>query len=116
MNVVAWIVGIVLAVAFLGAGGSKLVDAGPARRHLGYTLNQWRLIGVAELAAVAGIVVGLVWRGLEFVAIAAGVGLAVTMLGALMAHARVEDDTKDIAPAAVLLVLSVLFIVFVAIR
>ena len=65
---------------------------------------------------MAGIVIGLVARSVEYLAIAAAVGLACMMLGALLAHARVEDPGKDALPAGVMLVLSVLFIVFISLR
>lgn len=116
MNVVAWIFGAVLCLVFAGAAGSKLIDRGDDRIKFGYTLRQWRGLGLVQLAGVAGTLIGLIWSSYEFVAIAAAVGFAAMMLGALMAHARVEDEGKEAIPAAVMMVLSVLFIIFISLR
>ena len=119
MNVAAWIVGAILMAIFTLSGVSKLLDIGQmpaARGKFGYRKRDFRLIGLAELAGVAGLVIGLVRFSLEYIAIAAALGLAIVMFGALMAHARVEDEGKDIAPAAVVLVLTILFIVFISLR
>jgi len=119
MNVAAWILGVVLMVVFTMSGVTKLLDVAQvreARRKFGYRKREMRLIGVAELAGVVGLLIGLIWFSWEFVAIAAAVGLVITMFGALMAHARVEDEAKDIAPAGVMLVLTILFIVLISLR
>lgn len=119
VNVAAWIVGVVLMGVFALSGITKLLDIGQvpaARRKFGYRKLEFRLIGLSELAGVAGLLVGLIWFSLEFIGIAAAVGLTIVMFGALMAHARVEDEAKEIVPAAVMLVLAVLFIVLISLR
>lgn len=116
MNVIAWIFGIVLAAGSGVVGGAKLADLDRTRERLGYPIREYRLIGLAEVSAAIAIVVGLVWRKLEWVAIAAAVGLIVVAMGALMAHARVGDDGRRIAPAGVLFIVSVLFVIFIAVR
>ena len=116
MNVAAWIVGVVLMGVFTFAGATKVLDLDRAREHFGYTAAQFRLIGLAELAAVVGIVVGLIRRSIEYVGHAAGIGICSLMIGALLAHARVEDDAKATIPAGVMFVLSVLYMVFLALR
>ena len=58
-------------------------------------------LGAVELAAVAGLLLGLLWRPL---AAAAALGCVLYFVGAVLAHVRVGD--RDVAPAAVLLVLS----------
>ena len=116
MNVVAWILGVVVVVAMVGAGAMKLVDRAPDRVRFGYTKSQFRVIGVAEIAAAAAIIVGLGSTKLEWIAIAAAVGVAVLMMGALMTHARVQDSGKAVIPAAVLLAASALFIMAIAVR
>lgn len=116
MNVVAWIFGVVLAAGSAAVGGAKLADLDRTRDRLGYRLREYRLIGLAEILAAVGIIVGLIWRSLEWIAISAAFGLTVIAMSAFMAHARVGDDGKRIVPAGVLFVLSILFVIFVAVR
>lgn len=52
-----------------------------------------------ELAAAAGLLVGIAWRPLG---VAAAIGVVLYFLGAIGAHARVKD-VKGMPPAAVLL-------------
>lgn len=105
-----------LAVGSAAVGGAKIADLDRTRERLGYQLNEYRMIGGAEVLAAIAIIVGLVWRRFEWVAIAAAVGLTIVAMGALIAHARVGDEGKRIVPAGALFVASVLFIVFVAVR
>ncbi|MCW3842002.1 DoxX family protein [Micromonospora yasonensis] len=56
--------------------------------HLGLSSTSTRLIGVLEVAAIVGLLVGLVWPPLG---IAAAVGLAMQMIGAAIFHARAKD-------------------------
>ena len=116
MGVAAWVLVIVLAAGFAFGGITKLLDLDRARDRLGYSKRRYQLIGTAELDAAIGIVVGLMWSSLEFIAIAAGIGICALMVGALMAHARAGDETKLILPAVAMFVLSVLFMVFISLR
>lgn len=116
MNTVAWILGIILAGGFGIAGVTKLLDLDRAREHLGYSARQYRMIGLSEVAGAAGVVVGLVSRKLEWIALAAGIGICVLLLGALTAHARVDDDGKAIIPAVAMLVLTAAFMITISLR
>jgi len=116
MNVIAWILGIILAGGFGVAGVTKLLDFDRMRDHFGYTKRQYQLIGLSEVAGAAGLVVGLVWTKYEWVGIAAAVGICSLMFGAMIAHARVEDDGKKIVPAIAMFVLAVAYIIFVSLR
>ena len=71
---------------------------------------------LSEVAAAAGILIGLIWRQVEWLAVAAGVGICSLMIGALLTHARVEDDAKETAPAGVIFVLSIVFMVLISLR
>lgn len=115
MSVVAWVVGVALTGLFSFAGVTKLIDLDRQRERFGYTAGQFRLIGLAEVAAVVGVLGGLIWRRFEWAAVAAGIGICALMLGALLTHARVED-TKEAIPAAVVFVLSVIFVIAIASR
>jgi DoxX-like family len=74
------------------------------RDHLGVKPGQWRVIGLLELAGVAGVLVGLVWPP---IGVAAAVGLALLVLGAIVFHVRASDSVADTAPAVIGLGLAV---------
>ena len=56
--------------------------------HFGILWSRYRLIWVAELAAAAGVVIGLWWHPLG---VAAAAGMAPLLVGALITHRRAED-------------------------
>ena len=64
--------------------------------HFGIPWPRYRLIGVAELAAAAGILIGLWWHPLG---VAAAAGMALLLLGAIIAHRKAADSVKEMAPA-----------------
>jgi hypothetical protein len=74
------------------------------RDHLGVEPVQWRLIGLLELAGVAGVLEGLVWPP---IGVAAAIGLALLVLGAIVFHVRASDSVADTAPAVIGLGLAV---------
>jgi hypothetical protein len=101
------IVTALLAAIFGFAGLIKLVGLRQSlaiRDHLGVKPVQWRLIGLLELAGVAGVLVGLVWPP---IGVAAAIGLALLVLGAIVFHVRASDSVADTAPAVIGLGLAV---------
>lgn len=74
------------------------------RDHLGVEPTQWRLIGLLELAGVAGVLAGLAWPP---IGVAAAIGLALLSLGAIVFHGRASDSAADTAPAVIGLGLAV---------
>ncbi|MDG4668120.1 DoxX family protein [Mycobacterium sp. 236(2023)] len=72
--------------------------------HLGFSTRSFRLIGVLELAASAALLLGLWWTPL---AIAAGVGLTLLLIGAAATHLRANDGLMAVAPAAVCALLAI---------
>ena len=97
-----------LLAAALVVSGSRKVAGGTAvtaeAAHLGVPVRGFRLIGVAEAAAAAGLLIGLAWAPLG---VAAAAGLVLLMAGAVLAHLRVGDAAGRWAPAAVLTVIAV---------
>jgi hypothetical protein len=79
-----------------------------AAAHLGFTTPQYQLLGCLELAAVAGLITGLVWT---WTATAAGIGLALQMAGAVTLHLRRHDGPRHLVPALVVLGLALAFVV-----
>jgi uncharacterized membrane protein YphA (DoxX/SURF4 family) len=69
--------------------------------------SRYRLIGIAELAAAAGVLAGIAAPPLG---IAAASGMAVLLLGALIAHRRAGDRPKEATPAFAALGLTALYL------
>lgn len=92
MSIAAVILSVLLALVFAGAGANKfssseLAEAAPD--HLGITRSTYRLVGVLELLAVAGLAVGIIAVPLLGGLAAAGLGLL--MAGAVALHVRAGD-------------------------
>jgi len=79
-----------------------------AATHFGIAWHRYRLIGVAELAAVAGVLVGLFWRPAGLLAAA---GMTVLLVGALIVHRRAHDSIREALPAVVALAVTVAYLV-----
>lgn len=75
--------------------------------HFGIPWRAYQLIGVAELAAAAGVLAGLVWHVLG---LAAASGMALLLIGALASHRRAGDAIKEAAPALLALGVAVLYL------
>jgi len=106
MSIAIIVLSALLAVAFLGSGGLKLAGAKQSLQmrdelHVGAQL--WRVVGALEVAGAAGLAAGFVVPALG---VAAAFGLALLMVGGIVAHARAQD-LRNAGPAALLLVLAV---------
>ena len=75
--------------------------------HFDIPWARYRLIGVAELAAAAGVLAGLSWRPMG---IAAAAGMAVLLISALTVHRRTADGVKEAAPAILALGISLAYL------
>lgn len=94
---------VVLGVLCAGGGLAKIAGAQVMRQdaaHFGFSYGSFRLIGFAELAGGAGICLALVYS--RWLGVAAAVGLAALMVGAVVCHRRANDPAGKTAPAAVL--------------
>src|ERR1700738_4303849 len=101
MNTATVVVTILLTALFAFAASIKLLGVPQSlaiRDHLGVKPLQWRLIGVCELAGVAGVLVGLVWAP---IGIAAAIGLALLVSGGIVFHVRASDSVGDTVPAVI---------------
>lgn len=113
MFIVTVVLAILLALAFGASGGQKVAGVKSAMDqadHLHIPHNAYKGIGVLELLAAIGLLVGLaVWP----LGVAAGVGLVLLMIGAIITHIRVGDKIAQFGPA---LALGVLALVEVIVR
>jgi hypothetical protein len=105
---------LLLAVACLVPGLAKVLGQPRMRKaaaHFGIPWRGYQLIGVAELAAAGGVLVGLWYHPLG---LAAASGMAVLLLGALTSHRRSGDTVKETMPALVALVIAVAYLAVTA--
>ncbi len=120
MNVVAWIVGLLLAGGFIMAGAAKVrgVEQMVASRdRLGISPNLFTAVGGLEILGAIGLIIGLTGDGnVELLGTLAAIGLIIVTAGAIVYHRRAADPPQEMMPAAVMLVLSILYVVLLAIR
>jgi uncharacterized membrane protein YphA (DoxX/SURF4 family) len=103
-------ISVLLAVVCLLPAAGKLTGQPKMRKsaeHFGIPWPRYRLIGIAELAAAAGILIGLWWHPLG---VAAAAGMAVLLLGALITHRRAADSGKEMAPALLGLAITIAYL------
>jgi uncharacterized membrane protein YphA (DoxX/SURF4 family) len=104
-------ISLLMAAACLVPAAGKLTGNPKMRQsaaHFGIPWPRYRLIGVAELAAAAGILIGLWWHPLG---VAAAAGMAVLLIGALITHRRAADSGKEMAPALLGLAITIAYLV-----
>jgi uncharacterized membrane protein YphA (DoxX/SURF4 family) len=75
--------------------------------HFGISWPRYQLIGVAELAAAVGVLIGLWWHPLG---LAAAAGMALLLLGAVITHRRAADSGKEMAPALLALAITLAYL------
>jgi hypothetical protein len=101
---------LLIAVCLIPAA-AKLAGHPKMRRsaeHFGIAWRRYRLIGVAELAAVAGVLIGLFWRPAGLLAAA---GMTLLLIGALITHRRAHDNIREALPALLALAVSGTYLV-----
>jgi uncharacterized membrane protein YphA (DoxX/SURF4 family) len=98
VNIVAWILQIVLAVAFLAAGGMKLARPKPALVGAGmgwaedFTDTNVKLIGAIEVIGAIGLIVPWATGIAPILTPLAALGLALVMAGAVVVHVRRKEQ------------------------
>ena len=103
-------ISLLLAAACLLPAAAKLASHPKMQQsasHFGISWSRYRLIGVAELAAAAGILIGLWWHPLG---VAAAAGMALLLLGAIITHRKAADNAKEMAPALLALLLTLAYL------
>jgi uncharacterized membrane protein YphA (DoxX/SURF4 family) len=110
MSIALWIVQGLLAVAFLGAGATKLSQ--PKEKLLknmpwveDFSQPAVRLIGAAEVLGALGVVLPALTGVLPWLTPLAALGLVLLMVGAALTHLR-RKEYGNVAINAVLLVLA----------
>ncbi|MFF4778776.1 DoxX family protein [Microtetraspora fusca] len=106
MFIATAVLSVLLALAFTGAGFPKVSgkdEMAAQLARLGVPTGLMRVIGGLEIVGAVGLVVGL-WVGV--LGVAAALGLALLMAGAVATHIKARDTAKGTLPSLVLLVLS----------
>jgi uncharacterized membrane protein YphA (DoxX/SURF4 family) len=104
-------ISLLLAAACLLPAAAKLLGHPKMRQsaeHFGIRWPRYRLIGVAELTAAAGVLAGLWWHPLG---IAAAAGTTLLLTGALITHRHAGDSGKEMAPALIDLAITIAYLV-----
>ena len=113
MGILIIVLQVVLGLAFLGAGASKL---GGAQQMLDdfdrFKYPRWFMYftGGLEVASALGVLAGIF---VPVLAVLGGLLLAATMVGAVSTHVRMKDPASRIVPPLVLLVLAITVIILV---
>ena len=112
MNTALWIVAGVLAFAFLGSGAMKLAQS--KEKVVASSTGGWaadwnpasiKLIGLAEIAGAAGLILPAVLHVAPALVPLAAIGLILVMLGAAVVHAR-RHELPNVAINVLLLLLA----------
>ncbi len=104
MNTLAWILQIVLGLAFLAAGAMKATQ--PKEKLVekmawaqGFSPVQIKGIGAVEVLGALGLLLPLVTKFADPLAGLAALGLFLTMVGAVITHQRLKDPLAQSVPA-----------------
>ena len=104
----AYLVVTIVVAAMAGFSGLGKLRRDPKILHtvhevVGVPLKYFPHLAACEFAGALGLVLGIWW---PYWGIAAGIGLVVYFVGAIVSHVRV-GDAKGIGPAAFMLIISV---------
>ena len=108
MDTAVWIVVALLAALFLVTGLAKITQPrlkladGPMEWAADLTDGQFRTVGVLELLGAAGLILPAVLGIAPALVPLAAVGLALTMVGAIVAHLRLGETDRLAVPIVVL--------------
>lgn len=115
-NTIIWIVQILTALVFLGAGVMKISQPKDKLYEKGMkfvedaTVGQVKTIGVLELAGAIGLIFPWLLNILPILTPLAGVGLCLTMIGAGIVHIR-RHEYPNITPNVIFFLMSA-FVVY----
>jgi DoxX-like family len=107
VNALRIVLAVVAALGMLAAGLAKVTRSSSmvkSAEHLGFSSTAHAGIGVLEVAAAVGLVIGI-W--VPLLGLLAAGGVVLLLVGAVISHARAGDGLGDKAPALVLGVVAV---------
>jgi uncharacterized membrane protein YphA (DoxX/SURF4 family) len=112
MNIFLWILQVLLALAFLGAGTLKLITPKKKLRERMAYVDDFseptvKLIGAAEVLGALGLILPAATGIAPILTPLAATGLAITMIGAAVVHVR-RGEAKQTPVNAVLFAIAVI--------
>jgi len=115
MNIALWIIQILVALAFLMAGGMKVSQpTDKLKNNMAWAAHMTpgivRLIGTLEILGAIGLILPAVTHILPWLTPVAAIGLVLTMIGASIVHIRLKEFSRLGVP--LILLLLALFIVY----
>ena len=111
MHIAFVVVSVLLALEMAVTGGPKVLQLRAVRasaEHLGVSVALDRMIGLAELAAAAGLLLGIAYPAL---CIVTGAAVCFLMCGAIGYHIKAKDNLLAMAPAVFTAALAVAVVV-----
>jgi len=112
MNVVLWVLQVLAGLAFLGSGFAKVIT--PIEKlavRMGWVNSMppmaVRGIGVIEILEAIGLIVPWLTQILPILTPIAGIGLVITMIGAIAVHVQ-RKELNRVAPSVVLGILALI--------
>lgn len=115
MNVFLWIIAILLAVAFLGAGLMKVARPKEQLKASGmawtddFSAGMVKTIGALEIIAALGLILPAATGIATVLTPLAALGLVLIMIGAVIEHAR-RKEYSMMLPSLVLLILAAIVV------
>jgi uncharacterized membrane protein YphA (DoxX/SURF4 family) len=108
MGIALWVAQVLLAVAFLGAGATKLMQPKEKlAKNMGWVEDfsqpTVRIIGALEVLGAIGVVLPALTGILPWLTPLAALGLVLLMAGAAYTHLRREEGSAVVPPAVLLL-------------
>jgi hypothetical protein len=101
MTLGAAILAVLLALVFSVLGAAKISALQPMRElaaEAGFSVAAYRRIGLLEVAAAVGLLIGLI---APLIGALAAAGLLLLLTGALVVHVRKGDGPRKYAPAVI---------------
>ena len=108
MNIALWILQVLLALAFLGAGVMKATQPRTAlQKNMTWVehVPAWavRLVGILEILGGLGLILPAVTHIAPILVAIAATCLVLTMIGAIITHVALKETSRSIAPLVLLL-------------
>jgi hypothetical protein len=112
MNVFLWVLQALLAAAFLTAGTVKMITPKAKLRDRmtwvdSFSDRNVKLIGAVEALGALGLILPAVTGIATVLTPLAATGLAITMVGAVITHIRLDENRRVPAPAVLLILAAV---------
>lgn len=105
-------IGVSVVYALLCAAPAAMKLSGSAQmrtaaEHFGIPWSRYRVIGILEAAAAAGILAGIFWRPIGFTS---ALGMVALLIGAVIFHRRANDRFGESVAALVFLSVSAVYL------